>query len=94
MLGGCGGPSQDEKDRAVAGARVAFVAARARGVELERGPCIAERLPDLPGWVADVAHDPRRQVDDEPANQCRRFREGEAEHFVELSPQGKLIRAE
>jgi hypothetical protein len=44
--------------------------------------------------VADIAHEPRQPVDDEPANQCARFRNGEAHHFVELDPDGALIRAE
>jgi hypothetical protein len=55
--------------------------------DLERGPCIAEELPGLPDWVADIAHDPREAVDDEPANQCQRYRDGEASHFVELTPE-------
>jgi hypothetical protein len=29
-----------------------------------------------------------------PANQCRRFRTGQAHHFVELDPRGGLIRAQ
>ena len=93
---GCGDeePSEDEKDRAVAAAADAYEQARAEGAELESGPCIAEELPGLSDWVADVAHDPREDVDDDPANQCRRYREGEADHFVELTPEGELIRAE
>lgn len=38
--------------------------------------------------------DPREDVDDDPANQCQRYRSGEADHFVELTPDGELIRAE
>ena len=44
--------------------------------------------------MVDIAHDPRQDVDDDPANQCQRFRDGEASHFVELTPEGELIRAE
>ena len=40
----------------------------------------------MPLWVADIAHDPREDIDDEPENQCQRYREGEASHFVELTP--------
>jgi hypothetical protein len=72
----------------------AFEQAQESGLELELGPCIAEELPGLSDWVADVAHDPRTDVDDDPANQCQRYRDGEASHFVELAPDGKLIRAE
>jgi hypothetical protein len=48
----------------------------------------------MPKWVVDVAHDPRQAVDDDPANQCEAYREGEADHFVELDPQGRLIRTD
>jgi hypothetical protein len=72
----------------------AYHEAKQSGVDLNRGPCIAEQLPDLPDWVADVAHEPRQPVDDQAANQCQRFRNGEAHHFVELDPSGQLIRAQ
>jgi hypothetical protein len=93
---GCGGgePSQGDQDRAVAEAMKAYKEAKASGTNLSRGPCIAEELPGLPDWVADVAHDPRQPIDDDPANQCRRFREGEAHHFVELDTSGALIRVQ
>jgi hypothetical protein len=95
-LPGCGGDgvSGEERDRAIAAAQRAYEAAVARGEDLDAGPCIAEELPDLPGWVADVAHDPRTEIDDEADHQCRRYRAGEASHFVELTPDGELIRAE
>jgi hypothetical protein len=97
---GCGGdddePSQSERLQAIGQAQVAFQQAKVAGQDLSSGPCIAESLPapGLDDWVADVAHDPRQPVDDEPANQCQRYRDGEAHHFVELTPQGQLIRAE
>ena len=92
---GCGGGDGDQdRDRAVNEAVDAYHEAKARGVDLTRGPCIAEHLPGLPDWVADVAHDPRQPVDDDPAYQCSRYREQEAHHFVELDPSGKLIRAQ
>ena len=92
----CGGgrTSEADQDRAVSEAMHAYQEAKARGVDLERGPCIAEHLPGLPDWVADIAHDPRQPVDDDPTNQCSRYREQEAHHFVELDPRGNLIRAE
>jgi len=96
LILGCGGggTSEADRDRAVTEAMDAYQEAKANGVDLERGPCIAEHLPGLPDWVADVAHDPRRAVDDEPANQCSRYRDQEAHHFVEIDPSGKLIRAQ
>jgi hypothetical protein len=97
LIAGCGGDdgaSEDEKDRAVAAAQSAYQQARSGGEDLSRGPCISESLPGLDDWVADVAHDPREDIDDDPANQCQRYRDGEASHFVELTPEGELIRAE
>lgn len=89
----CGGVSDAERDRAVALAGTAYEEALASGVNLEDGPCIADPLESLSDWVVDIAHDPRRDVDDDPANQCESYRSGEAEHFVELAPNGSLIRA-
>src|SRR6187200_2071527 len=88
---GCGGGDEapaGEQARAVKEAREAFVKADLTPAELRRGPCVAERLPGLPNWVVDVAHDPRVAVDDLAQNQCRRYREGEAGHFVEVDPGG------
>ena len=93
LLAGCGG-DDDERDRAIDAAATAYAEAQSSGVDLEPGPCIAEQLPELDDWVVDIAHDPREDIDDDPANQCRRYRDGEASHFVELDPQGELIRAE
>jgi hypothetical protein len=95
LLPACGGGASDEeRDRAIDAAAAAYDDAKASGQDLDVGPCIAEQLPGLDDWVADIAHDPRQEVDDDPANQCRRYREGEASHFVELTPEGELIRAE
>ncbi len=95
VLAGCGGVDEAEKDAAIAAARAAYEKERLEGGDLKRGPCIANPLPaPTSDWVADIAHDPRRPVDDDPANQCSAYREGKAEHFVELDPDGNLIRAE
>jgi hypothetical protein len=97
FVAGCGSSSSSssaDRDRAVAAAKRAYAVAKQRGGDLGRGPCIAERLPGLSDWVADIAHDPRQPVDDRPANQCARFRAGEAHHFVELTPAGRVIRAQ
>jgi hypothetical protein len=95
--GGCGGSdeaSKSDQARAVNEAKQAYAKLEAQQQDLTRGPCIAERLPGLPDWVVDIAHDPRQAVDDQAANQCARFRSGEAHHFVELDPTGELIRAQ
>ena len=108
LVAGCGGGSSDggnkgsdkgppsaaEKRKAVKTAKLLYDVARRYGsLNLARGPCIGNILPPpLQDWVVDIAHDPRRPVDEVPRNQCRRYREGKAHHFVELNPAGKLIR--
>jgi hypothetical protein len=85
---------QSDREKAVDEAQAAFSQVQATGRDVSPGPCISESLPGLPDWVADVAHDPRQSIDDEPANQCQRYRSGQANHFVELNVDGRLIRAE
>ena len=81
LVAGCGGAAEEnERDRAIA-----------EGRDLADGPCLGVVLEN---WVADVAHDPREEVDDRPENQCEAYRNGHLEHFVEVGPQGILIRAE
>lgn len=96
LLAGCGGgsgASQSEKDKAVAAAKLLY-AGRAKSLDLSAGPCLAETIPGLPDWAVDIAHDPRQPVDDQPANQCASYRAGQTHHFVELTPEGNLIRAQ
>jgi hypothetical protein len=90
--GGSSGASQDDKDRAIAAAK--FIYAGKAKEDLSAGPCLSESIPGLSDWAVDVAHDPRQPVDDQPANQCRSFRDGDTHHFVELTPEGQLIRAQ
>jgi hypothetical protein len=99
LLAGCGttdkAQTEGEKAGAIAAAEAAFAKEKATGTDLDSGPCIANPLPaPADDWVVDVAHDPRTAVDDKPANQCSAFRDGKAGHFVELDPDGNLIRAE
>ena len=88
LVAGCGGEEADEETIRLA--KEAYAQAKASGVDMERGPCLGVIKP---GWVADVAHDPRQPIDDEPENQCEAYRSGEAEHFVELDPEGEYIRS-
>jgi hypothetical protein len=87
-LASCGGG--DIPKAPVEAAKARYRAAKARGVDMSRGPCLGVIAR---GWVADVAHDPRQPVDDLPQNQCAAYRNGTAAHFVELDPEGNLIRA-
>jgi hypothetical protein len=92
LAAGCGGgPSEAERDAAIAAARDAYDEAIEQGVDMSNGPCLGEIMEN---WVADVAHEPREEIDDDPANQCEAYRKGDADHFVELDPEGNLIRAE
>jgi hypothetical protein len=88
------GSSGDERERAIEAAMEVYEEVASEGDDLSNGPCIAEELEDVPGWSVDIAHDPREEVDNDPANQCQAYRAGDTQHFVELDPEGKLIRAE
>jgi len=79
-----------ESDIAVQKAKAIFQELKDRGVDFSSGPCIAENL--MPDWVADVAHNPRQPVDNLPQNQCQNFRNGKANHFIELNPSGDVIK--
>ena len=69
-----------------------FKQQQAIGDDFSQGPCLSENLAS--GWVADIAHNPRQPVDDQPENQCQKYRNGEAQHFVELDTDGNLIRVQ
>ena len=83
----------DERDRAIEAAMAVYEEAVASGIDLSVGPCIAEELDDIPGWSVDISHDPRQEIDNDSANQCQAYRDGRTTHFVELDPDGELIRA-
>jgi hypothetical protein len=63
--------------------------------DLSNGPCLSDNNPewDIEDWVCDVAHDPREDVDNLAENQCQDYREGKANHFVEVDPGCNFIRA-
>lgn len=83
--------SMSERDLAISKARELFEQKKAEGMDFSNGPCLADEI--IPDWAVDVAHNPRQPVDNRPENQCSSFREGRVHHFVELDPQGNLIRA-
>ena len=90
----CSGSAEDEKLGAVDAAREVY-AEDGEGHDLSSGPCLANPL-DGPyeNWVVDIVHQPREAADDEAENQCSAFRDGDAEHFVELDEYGHLVRAQ
>jgi hypothetical protein len=96
VLAGCVGGDDDsvddaDRERAIAEAQRIYEEMKATGTDFSSGPCISEEVID--DWAADVAHDPRQDIDNQPENQCRSYRDGETHHFVELDPDGNLIRA-
>ncbi len=60
------------------------------GEEFSDGPCLSNEI--VEDWVCDVAHSPRQDVDNDPENQCSAFRQGNANHFVELDLECRLIK--
>ncbi|MBI4038012.1 hypothetical protein HY382_03135 [Candidatus Curtissbacteria bacterium] len=78
-------------DEALKNALNTYAKAKASGTDFSNGPCLGAVAPD---WVLDIAHNPRQTVDDKEENQCAEFRNGQVKHYIELDPDGKLIRAE
>ncbi len=81
-----------DKDLAIAKAYELYREAIVEGTDLSSGPCLSNEV--ISDWVVDIAHNPRQDVDNDPANQCSAYRSGEATHFVELDIDGNLIRAQ
>lgn len=81
--------ASSEFDRAVIAAMDVYKKG-AKNMDLSNGPCLTNDL--IPGWVADIVHNPRDETDDLPANQCPAYLEGRAQHFVELDQNGNVVR--
>lgn len=77
-------------DTAVSGAMSLYKSMVLSGVDMSKGPCLTNDL--MPGWVVDIVHSPREEIDNLPENQCQAYLEGRAEHFVELDTNGNLVR--
>lgn len=86
-----GGVTKADIDRASNQAKYLYEVEKAKAKDFSSGPCLSNAL--MPDWVADIAHSPRQSIDDLPANQCPAYLEGRAHHFVELDPEGNLIKA-
>lgn len=83
--------SKADIDTAVNQAKYLYEMEKGQGRDFSSGPCLSNAL--MPDWVADIAHSPREGIDDLAANQCPAYLEGRVHHFVELDPEGRLIRA-
>src|SRR5206468_415945 len=77
-------------DDALKNALNLYVQKKSQGVDMRNGPCLGKIAE---GWVLDIAHNPRQAIDDLPQNQCPDFKNGLVHHFIELDPDGKLIRS-
>ncbi len=80
-----------DRERAIEAAQRLYRRLKAEGVDFSTGPCLSQEI--IPDWCVDIAHVPRQQMDGVPENQCASYREGRVHHFVELDPDGNLIRA-
>lgn len=82
---------ESERDRAIRLAQELYQQRRADGMDFSNGPCLAEEI--IPDWCADIAHSPRQEIDNMPQNRCRSWLDKRVHHFVELDPEGNVIRA-
>lgn len=83
---------KSELDSAINQAKYLYRLAKEQGRDFSSGPCLSNAL--MPSWVADIVHHPRAPIDDLAENMCPSYREGRAQHFVELDLDGNLIRAQ
>ncbi len=81
--------SSPEYDKAVITALDVY-RREAKGMDLSSGPCLTNDL--IFGWVVDIVHSPRQDLDNLPENQCPAYLEGRAKHFVELDQSGNVVR--
>ena len=83
-------PNLSSPDEMLKNALNLYIKKKAEGVDMKNGPCLGSIGPD---WVLDIAHNPRQATDDKVENQCADFRTGAAHHFIELDPDGRLIKS-
>jgi len=60
-------------------------------VDFSSGPCLSNAIID--DWVCDLAHSPRKEIDNQVENQCSNYVEGHSAHFVELDAECNLIKS-
>lgn len=82
--------SKAEAETAINQAKFLYNQKKDRGEDFLSGPCLSNAL--MPGWVVDIAHNPRQSIDDLAENQCAAYLEGGAQHFVELDLGGNVVR--
>ena len=80
-----------EQQSMIIQAQQMYQKAKSLGEDFSNGPCLGNINSD---WVADVAHSPRQAVDNQPQNQCPDYLSGKAHHFIELDPNGEIIKVQ
>ncbi|MFC1662920.1 hypothetical protein ACFL04_02000 [Patescibacteria group bacterium] len=70
-------------------AQALYQEANGSNINLAYGPCLGLIGDD---WVVDIAHVPRESYDEDSDNQCPEYQNGTASHFIELDPDGNLLR--
>lgn len=83
--------NESKRELAIRKARELYEQKKAEGMDFSNGPCLSEEI--IPDWCVDVAHDPRQPIDNLPMNMCPSYQQGLVHHFVELDPNGNVIRA-
>lgn len=89
--GGFNPGRKDTLDAAINQAKYLYRLKKEEGTDFSKGPCLTNAL--MSGWVLDIVHNPKEQVDDLVENQCSSYINGQAKHFVELDINGSLVRA-
>lgn len=91
FLAGCAQSSEEERARLICINECKK--SLEEGKDLSNGPCLLNPIKEIPNWVCDVAHNPREFIDNLEENQCSAYREGKANHFIEVDPSCNFIRA-
>lgn len=81
----------NDRNTAIEEAYLVYERYKQEGLDFSNGPCLSNEL--IQDWVLDIVHDPRTEEDNKSENQCRDYILGVAHHFVELDPEGNLVRA-
>ncbi len=85
--------NMSEKDRAINECIDLCINARDQGLNLSNGPCLSDLYSfNVNDYVCDVAHNPRKSIDNRIENQCKEFRNGLKNHFIEVDENCSLIR--
>lgn len=80
-----------ESEKAINQAQYLYKIQKSKGQDFSFGPCLSDSL--MKGWVVDIVHNPRNEIDDLIENQCQSYIDGRASHFVELDTMGNFVQS-